>query len=179
MVKLLRFCHRAYMKSNSSHKPLLFFCSDHLRYIEYSIGTMSQPLPARFDSLPKLCEEILSKFSIMNVRHSAEGKKMSTASQPRPVEAQYQAEFYRGFVHTAGQGVPISTEWSRTRDGRVDFYIPEKKWAIELLRDHIEVNEHISRFKEGGKYHPWLKEKMVKDWIIIDCATSLPTNGMF
>jgi hypothetical protein len=146
----------------------------HEKYIEYWIGTMSKPLPARFDSLPKLCKEILSKFSIMNLRHSAEGKKMSTASQPKPVEAQYQSEFYRGFVHTAGQGVPISSEWSRTKDGRVDFYIPEKKWAIELLRDHIKVDEHITRFKEGGKYHPWLKEKMVKDWIIIDCATSLP-----
>ncbi|EYE94524.1 crinkler effector domain-containing protein [Aspergillus ruber CBS 135680] len=148
----------------------------HEKYIEYSIGTMSKPLPARFDSLQKLCKEILSKFSIMNLRHSVEGKKMSTASQPRPMEAQYQAEFYRGFVHTAGRGVPISTEWSRTKDGRVGFYIPEKKWAIELLRDHIEVNEHISRFKDGGKYHAWLKEKMVKDWIIINCATSLPTK---
>lgn len=140
---------------------------------------MSKPLPARFDTLLKLCKEILSKFSIMNLRHSAEGKKISTASQPKPVEAQCQSEFYRGFVHTAGQGVPISSEWSRTKDGRVDFYIPEKKWAIELLRNHIKVEEHISRFKEGGKYHPWLKEKMVKNWIIIDCATSLPTKGTF
>lgn len=140
---------------------------------------MSKPLPARFDTLLKLCKEILSKFSIMNLRHSAEGKKISTASQPKPVEAQYQSEFYRGFVHTAGQGVPISSEWSRTKDGRVNFYIQEKKWAIELLRNHIKVEEHISRFKEGGKYHPWLKEKMVKDWIIIDCATSLPTKGTF
>ena len=140
---------------------------------------MSIPLPARFDSLLKLCKEILSKFSIMNLRHSAEGKKMSTASQPKPVEAQYQDEFYRGFTHVAGRGVPISSEWSRTKDGRVDFYIPEKKWAIELLRDHNRVDEHISRFKEGGKYHPWLKENIIKDWIIIDCATSLPTKGVF
>ncbi|BCR83119.1 crinkler effector domain-containing protein [Aspergillus chevalieri] len=148
----------------------------HEKYIEYSIGTMSQRLPVRFNSLPTLCKEILSKFSIMNLRHSAEGKKMSSASQPRPVEAQYQDEFYRGFVHVAGRGVPISSEWSRTKDGRVDFYIPEKKWAIELLRDHGEVDEHISRFKAGGKYHPWLEEKMIEDWIIIDCATSLPTK---
>jgi len=179
VVVILQFCRHAYMKSKSSHKPLLLFCSDNLRYIEYSIGTMSQPLPARFDSLPKLCKEILSKFSIMNLRHSAEGKKMSSASQPRPVEAQYQDEFYRGFTHVAGRGVPISSEWSRTKDGRVDFYIPEKKWAIELLRDHGEVDEHISRFKVGGKYHPWLEEKMIEDWIIIDCATSLPTKGVF
>ncbi|EYE91008.1 ATP-binding protein [Aspergillus ruber CBS 135680] len=149
----------------------------HEKYIEYWIGKMSMPLPARFDSLPKLCKEILREFSIMILRHSAEGKKMSTASQPRPVEAQYQDEFHRGFVHVVGPGVPISSEWSRTKDGRVDFYIPEKKWAIELLRDHDKVDEHIFRFKEGGKYHSWLKENMVKDWIIIDCATSLPTRG--
>ncbi|BCR87894.1 uncharacterized protein ACHE_40458A [Aspergillus chevalieri] len=137
---------------------------------------MSITLPARFDSLPKLCKEILREFSIRILRHSAEGKKISSASQPRPVEAQYQDEFYRGFTHVAGQGVPISSEWSRTKDGRVDFYIPEKKWAIELLRNHYKVDEHISRFKEGGKYHPWLKENIIKDWIIIDCATSLPTK---
>jgi len=104
---------------------------------------------------------------------------MSTASQPKPVEAQYQSEFYRGFVHTAGQGVPISSEWSRTKDGRVDFYIPEKKWAIELLRDHGEVDEYTSRLKAGGKYHRWLEEKMIDDWIIIDCAISLPSKGVF
>ncbi|BCR92831.1 ATP-binding protein [Aspergillus chevalieri] len=148
----------------------------HEKYVEYWIGKMSMPLPARFDSLPKLCKEVLGEFSITILRHSAEGKKISTASQPRPVEAQYQDEFHRGFVHLAGLGVPISSEWSRTKDGRVDFYIPEKKWAIELLRDHNRVDEHISRFKEGGKYHPWLKENMIKDWIIIDCATSLPTK---
>ena len=175
---ILQFCHHAYIKSNP-HMPLLLFGSDHLRYIEYSIGAMSKPLPARFNLLSILCKEILSKFTIMNLKHSAEGKKMSSASQPRPVEAQYQDEFYRAFIHVAGRGVPISTEWSRTRDGRVDFYISEKKWAVELLRDHDRVDEHISRFKEGGKYHPWLKENMIEDWIIIDCATSLPIKGMF
>ena len=140
---------------------------------------MSINLPARFDSLPKLCKEVLREFSIRILRRSAEGKKISSASQPRSVEAQYQDEFYGGFSHVAGRGVPISSEWSRTKDGRVDFYIPEKKWAIELLRNHDKVDEHISRFKEGGKYHPWLKENMIEDWIIIDCATSLPTKGVF
>lgn len=140
---------------------------------------MSKPLPADFDSLPKLCIEVLCQFSAMNLMHSAAGKKMSSASQPRPVEAQYQDEFYRGFIRAAGRGVPISSEWSRTKDGRVDFYIPEKKWGIELLRDHAEANEHISRFKAGGKYHSWLKDKMIEDWIIIDCALSLPTDGKY
>lgn len=67
---------------------------------------------------------------------------------------------------------PVSSEWSRSEDGWVDYYIPEEEWAIKLLRDHYKVDEHISRFKEGGKDHPWLKEGMVmdcQDWIIIDC----------
>lgn len=115
----------------------------------------------------------------MNLRHAVQGKKMSTAAKCRPVEAQYQDEFYRSFNLLAGRGVPICSEWSRTGDGRVDFYIPEKKWAIELLRDHDRVSEHISRFKEGGKYYSWLKENMVEDWIIINCASSPPTSGMF
>lgn len=79
----------------------------------------------------------------------------------------------------AGRGVPICSEWSRTGDGRVDFYIPEKKWAIELLRDHDRVHEHVSRFKAGGSYYPWIKEGMIVDWIIIDCATSPPARGMY
>jgi len=104
---------------------------------------------------------------MMNLRHSAE------------TEAQYRREFYTGFSHVAGQGVPITSEWSTSKDGRVDFYIPEREWAVKLLRDHDRVDQHISQFKEGGKDRPWLKEEMVKDWIIIDCATSLPTKSMF
>ena len=115
----------------------------------------------------------------MNLRHSSKGKKISRALQARPLEAQYQDGFYRGFNHVAGQGVPISSEWSRTKDGRVDFYITEKKWAVELLRDHDKVGEHISQFQESEKYYPWLMDTMAEDLIVINCATSLPTDGMF
>lgn len=73
--------------------------------------------------------------------------------------------------------MPIASEWSRTIDGRIDFYIPEKRWAVELLRDHSNIGEHVSRFKTGGTYYPWLQEKMVEDWIVIDCATTLPNTG--
>ena len=65
----------------------------------------------------------------------------------------YPDEFYKAFNIVVRRGVPISSEWSGTKDDRVDFQIPEKKWAVELLRDHSRVDEHISRFKEGRKYH--------------------------
>jgi len=72
--------------------------------------------------------------------------------------------------------VPISSEWSRTGDGRIDLWIPQKKWGIELLRDHNRVSDHCDRFKEGGIYHSWVKAGKLKDWIIIDCATSFPAS---
>lgn len=133
-------------------------------------------MPTKFTTLDELCQDILGKFSAMRLRYAAQGKKISTGATLRPLEAQYQDEFYTGFNKVAGRGVPICSEWSRTSTGRVDFWIPEKKWAIELLRDHDRVDEHIARFKEGGKYFSWLKDNMIDDWIIINCTTSPPTR---
>lgn len=104
--------------------------------------------------------------------------KLSTAARLRPVEAQYQDEFYRAFNNVVGRGVSISSEWSRGRNGRVDFWIPETCWGIELLREHSNVDEHCDRFKVGGRYYPWVKDGMIKDYMVIDCATSLPHSGM-
>lgn len=44
--------------------------------------------------------------------------ELSTAARLRPVEAQYQDEFYRAFNAVVGRSVPISSEWSRKGDGR-------------------------------------------------------------
>jgi hypothetical protein len=130
-----------------------------------------------FPTLQVLCQAVLEHFSSTKLRHCTEGK-LSTAGQLRPPEAQYQDEFYRAFNWVVGRGVPISSEWSRLGDGRVDFWIPQKKWGIEFLRDHSRVTEHCNRFREGGQYHSWIKAGMLKDWIIIDCATSRPASGM-
>lgn len=46
------------------------------------------------------------------------------------------------------------------------------------LQDHDQIDEHISQFKPGGKYYSWLKDKMIEDWIIMDCATYWPTSSM-
>jgi hypothetical protein len=124
-----------------------------------------------------LCKKVLENFSSNNLRHCTAGK-LSTAGKLRPLEAQYQDEFYRAFNMVVGRGVPISSEWSRNGNGQFDFWIPQKRWGIELLRDHDRVNEHCNRFKKGGRYYPWIEAGMLEDWIIIDCATSLPAIGM-
>lgn len=64
-----------------SHVPisLLLFSSDCFRYIEYLIGRAAKPLPTRFGSLPNLCKEVLSEFSVMNLRRSSKGNEISSA----------------------------------------------------------------------------------------------------
>ncbi|KAF5859922.1 hypothetical protein ETB97_002236 [Aspergillus alliaceus] len=106
-----------------------------------------------------------------------QGKTLSSGAQPKPIEAQYQVEFYRCFNKIAGRGVPVSTEWSSTTDGRVDFWIPGQKWALEIVREEDRINEHIMRFHENGQYYPWRVDDMIQDWIIINCTTSPPTRG--
>ncbi|RAH59593.1 hypothetical protein BO85DRAFT_467332 [Aspergillus piperis CBS 112811] len=148
----------------------------HEKWIQYLIARDKRPLPARFTNLTQLCMEILPEFSRTNLKQSTTSKILSTAAQPRPVEAQYQDDFYRSFCKLAGRGVPISTAWARTNSGRVDFFIPEKKWAVELLREYDRVDDHIRRFRKGGQYFQWLEKRDVDDWIVINCATSVPTS---
>jgi hypothetical protein len=142
------------------------------------IGKKQTPFPdQKFPTVHSLCKAVFEHFSAKKLRLCIQGK-ISTTGRPRPLEAQYQDEFYRAFNSIVPHGVPISSEWSQKGDGRIDFWIPQKKWGIELLRDHSRVNEHCDRFKEGGQYYSWIKAGMLKDWIIIDCATSLPVSGM-
>jgi hypothetical protein len=99
-----------------------------------------------FPTIQSLCKKVLEHFSSKNLRHHIEGK-LSTAEKLRPLEAQYQDEFYRAFNTIVGRGVPISSEWSRKGGGRVDFWIPQKRWGDR-------VTEHCNRFKKGGRYYP-------------------------
>ena len=48
--------------------------------------------------------------------------------------------------------------------GRVDFFIRERRWAIECIRDGSQVEEHLGRFRAGGKYCGLL----MQDRVIID-----------
>ncbi|KAL5356893.1 hypothetical protein BJX96DRAFT_143570 [Aspergillus floccosus] len=148
----------------------------HEKWVERHIGNKATPCPGKFDTLQNLCLDVLNQFSVMSLRHSSQGKRMSSAAKYRPVEAQYQDEFYRAFRIVAGRGVPICSEWSRTKQGRVDFWIPDKLWAIELLRDHDRIDEHVSRFHDARKYNVWLVEGMIKEWIVVNCATTMPTK---
>lgn len=171
--------HRAWCQVGIREKGFVAVLSSrlHEKYVEYLIGQSPSTFPANeFPDILTLCTWILQNFSAKRLRHCLEGK-MSTAARLRPVEAQYQDEFYRAFNTVVGRGVPISSEWSPGSNERVDFWIPEPHWGIELLRDHSHVDEHCDRFKPGGLYHSWVVNGMIRDYIVIDCSTSAPHNA--
>jgi hypothetical protein len=135
-----------------------------------------KPFPLdRFPTLPELCKAVLRRFSRKNLGQSS-GEQQPTIPARRPPEAQYQDEFYRVFTALFGNGVGISSEWSRDKGGRVDFRISGPKWAVEMLRDGDRLKDHCNRFLPGGKYYQWIKSGSIRDWIILDCRCSAPNT---
>ncbi len=60
-----------------------------------------------------------------------------------------------------------------TPKGRIDFFIPSKKWGIELLRDRDRLLAHNERFV-GGEYGKWVQAGMMDDYIMIDFRSTVP-----
>jgi hypothetical protein len=59
-----------------------------------------------------------------------------------PVEAQYQNQFYHACYKILKNKVFLTPEWSGgIVNGRIDFYLGAKKWAIELVRDGDKLDE--------------------------------------
>ena len=86
-------------------------------------------------------------------------------------------------MRAISEGLGVRTgmlcEWTATTQGRVDFYIPEMCWAVELLREgsKASISQRAARFTSaGGQYRQWVHDGLVKEWIVVDCRTSIPEN---
>ena len=55
-----------------------------------------------------------------------------------------------------------------TTNGHVDFYIPSKKWGIELLHKDSRIKQYSCRFSPSGMYGNTLS---LSDYIVLDCRT--------
>jgi hypothetical protein len=60
--------------------------------------------------------------------------------------------------------------------GCVDFFIPSKNWCIRLLRGESENGMPDSCFRFDGAYGEWLTASAIKDYIILDFQSSLPSE---
>ena len=146
-----------------------------LRYAERLLSTVAEPFPKdRFGSIEDLCFAAVAEFSCVALNSVERG--IGPGAVTRPLEAQYQDEFYRA-CHSV-LNINLTSEWSGSSlVGRVDFRIKDMKWVIECVRDGDKIDEHIERFQQGGRYHKWIMSGEIKEYIILDFRTSKPRKA--
>lgn len=144
------------------------------RYVERYYTTTAPVLfpSGRFQTIEALAEAALRHFSMAQLSSNAE--VLGSGARVRPIEAVYQDEFYRALHKVLRFSTRISSEWTEGSSGRIDFWLPDVKWGIEILRDGDQLGEHCQRFVGNGIYTGWIDSGWLVDWLIIDCRTSKP-----
>ncbi|KDQ11031.1 hypothetical protein BOTBODRAFT_163340 [Botryobasidium botryosum FD-172 SS1] len=99
----------------------------------------------------------------------------------RVQEKAYDVEFYRSLHRLVNGNVIITPEFASATDaprtGRIDFFVHRKKWGIECTREGDRLEQHSSRFGNGGAYGAWLRSGDMADYILLDFRTSKPTKA--
>lgn len=138
----------------------------------------SNPFPIdNYPTLPVFCEALLRNFSQSRL-HANKGRRIGATVQPREPIEQFRDEFYRVFNSLLGPGQRISREWSKPGTGRVDFWIVEPGWGIEILQDGKgeELDERCGRFARSGAYERMITDGWITDWIILDFRHYYPDS---
>jgi hypothetical protein len=95
----------------------------------------------------------------------------------RPKETTYLDEMYRATYEALGKRIYVTSEWSG-RDSRksVDFMISSRKWGIEILRDSDKIDEHLERFRPGGRYWKCIDNHDMEDWVVLNIGIVKPSK---
>jgi len=142
-----------------------FFASKlHRLFVEWKLSDENPAIPIEAPSLLEFVIQIIKRFSPLKLLHPRMVGLYYFQSLP---EAQYQDEFYRCCYDLTKGSLATLSEFG-TADGRVDFYIPSKKWAVELLRDGQRFEQHNNRFSSTGQYGKTLD---IDDYIVLDFRT--------
>jgi hypothetical protein len=130
-------------------------------------------------SLRQICTNAIARFSPATLENRQSSRPTKSRSIP---EAAFQDELYC-CLSIELQYLPILSAYSHTKKGRIDFYVSDRKWGIEILQsgNNEELTNDIARFETGGKYSRW---DSMDDYIILNfcprsALSSLRLSGMF
>ena len=137
----------------------------HRWYVEWSLFDNVPAVPFEANNILDFVIDVIRNFKPQLL--SAE-RRIGPGYVQRPPEAQYQDEFYRS-CHKCSKGSLKTFPEFGTAKGRVDFYIPAKKWGVELLRDGDRLGDHSGRFTSGA-YRGLPLDK----YVILDCSDTRP-----
>ncbi|BCR93607.1 uncharacterized protein AKAW2_10653S [Aspergillus luchuensis] len=126
-----------------------------------------------YDTPLQLALDVIRGFQPCQLAHAPR----SLAGSSRPLEDQYQKEFYRCLFPLLDGHVVVSPEFvvqSDIKGGTIDFLITQKKWGLELLRERDRLQEHMDRFKPNGQYYTLIEKGRMDYYIVLDFTTTMP-----
>ena len=139
-----------------------FFASPlHRSFVEWKLSGQNPAVPIQAPNLLEFVIQVIKCFSPLNLSYPRIIGPYYFQTLP---EAQYQDEFYR-CCYDLTTGVLTTLSEFGTADGRIDFYIPSKKWAVELLCDGQLLKQHNNRFSCTGQYGMTLD---IDEYIVLD-----------
>ena len=146
-IDIEEFCHRCGWMHSERHnnKTYYMFASPlHSMYVSWRLIPANIQCP--YSTVQEMTFSILKKF---NPSHLSSPSRIRSDFSDCPLETRYQFEFYRGPFAATGGGVHICPELLTALGacrGWIDFFVPDKKWGIELTREGKTLSEHSSRF---------------------------------
>ena len=102
-------------------------------------------------SLQQICMNAISRFSPGALKSRQLITKKGSWKIP---EKAFQNEFYLCLTLELLH-LPVLAEYPNNEDGRIDFFILDRRWGIEILQcgNYATINEHVARFAPNGRYH--------------------------
>ena len=139
-----------------------------------------EQFPAKqFESLQDFCKKALQKFSPRFLRGAADGRRLSPVGDALPLEGSYQQEFIQAVSEGLGVRSGVLCEWMASTHVHIDFYIPQMRWAVELLCEGNQesISQHTAQFtSKDGQYRKWVDDGSIQEWLVVDCRTSIPED---
>ncbi|CAD6442763.1 f869516c-6d58-4bc0-8a97-9b85f90ecafe [Sclerotinia trifoliorum] len=157
--RALTFCHDAGLLHTEQRRPgseetTYFFASPIHRTIACRrLFAASEPDTIQDEiTLQQTCFNAIGRFNLSSLKKHLE----KPFEWKRLLNTAIQNEMYC-CLNPELHNIEIISEYSYLTNERLDFYIFEKKWGIAILqcRETEAMNEYISQFRVGGKYHGW------------------------
>ena len=159
-----------------------FFASPlHRLFAGWKLSSRNPAIPIQTTNLLEFVIQVIKRFSPLNLSHP---RIIGPYYFQTLLEAQYQDEFYRCCYDLTTGSLTTLSEFG-TADGRVAFYIPSKKWGVELPRDG-QLEQHNNCSSSTGQYGMTLD---IDEYIVLDFrmkkvvrthpGKSIPSRSMF
>ena len=137
---------------------------------KHTFGTPIERSSIHPSDLSELIQRIFSSMNYSNIAHSFGKTKVVGI----PLERTWQMEFYKTMLQCLPHSYFVSADVGGIFDvrGSIDFTVHAKHdnettfWGIEMLRERDQLEEHVDRFQDDGRYKNLIT--LFTDFCIVD-----------